>query len=251
LLLLEGLRQIDEVRRFLEQLAANEDALQSTPQSSGSKASLTPLETAIRYSLEAPKTATALLDDLSFPDLDILSAVSVLIERGLVRRIPRGAIRVELADPEQLGVLSAIVRQLKRPGFPGNSRIVLFSSPPRLAAALHALSLIADSIALSDPAPAAPVCFRMATLRLSEGQELDIIGLPNNLSYSPLWPLTLPGSAAVVALGHDYPPTLEEVAGLSSVPLLDAETLLGQFDEGDPRQISALVCATLEAAIGR
>jgi hypothetical protein len=251
LLLLEGLRQTDEVRRLLDQLAASKDALQSTPLPGPADPSLTELESLVISALEVPKTATVLLDDISFPDLDILTTVETLLARGLVRRIDRGAVRVELAEPEHMSVLSAIVRQLKRPGFNGNPRIIFFSSPPRLAASFHALSRIADSITLSDSAPAAPVAYRMATLRLSDGQDLDLIGLPNNRSFSPLWPLTLPGSSAVVTLGQEHSDILEDVAGLSAVPLFDAETLLGHLDEGDPSQIAALVCATLEAAAGR
>jgi hypothetical protein len=251
LLLLEGLRQTDEIVRLLDQLAASQDALQSTPLSPPIEPPLTELETLVTSALEIPKTATTLLDDISFPDLEILKTVETLLQRGLIRRIDRGAVRVELAEPDHMSVLSAIVRQLKRPGFNGNPRIVLFSFAPRLAAAFHALSRIADSISLSDAAPAAPVAYRMATLRLSEGQDLDLIGLPNNLAFSPLWPLTLPGSSAVVTLGQENSEILEDVAGLSAVPLFNAETLLGHIDEGDPRQIAALVCATLEAAAGR
>jgi CheY-like chemotaxis protein len=251
LLLLEGLRHADEIRRLLEQLAASQDALQSTLLPGPVEPPLSEIETLVLSSLEAPKTATALLDDISFPDLDILTTVDTLVQRGLVRRIDRGAVRVDLAEPDHMSVLSAIVRQLRRPGFLGNPRIVLFSTPPRLAASFHALTRIADSISLCDSAPAAPVAYRMATLRLAEGQDVDIVGLPNNLAYSPLWPLTLPGSAAVVILGQEHSSVLDEVAGLSAVPLFDAETFLGHLDEGDPSQIAALVCATLEAAAGR
>jgi len=153
MLLLEGLRHTDEVRRLLKQLSATEDALQATRTESSSD---TELEQKVLSALEVPKTATELLDDLACPDLDILKTVDSLAESGAVRRIERGALRVELAEPEQLSVLSAIVRQLKRPGFQGNPRVALFSSPPRLSACLHALGRIADSLAATETAPAAP-----------------------------------------------------------------------------------------------
>ncbi|MGC4069669.1 MAG: DUF4388 domain-containing protein [Polyangiaceae bacterium] len=250
-LILEGLRHTDEIRRLLEESSASQDALQALPSPTTITPPLTELEALVFSALEAPRTAAALVDELNAPDLDILNAVERLTQRGLVRRIDQGAVRVELAEAEQLSVLSAIVRQLKRPGFSGNPRIVLFSSPPRLAACLHALGRIADSIASTDAAPAAPVAYRLATLRLAEGQELDLVGLPNNLAFSPLWTLTLPGSAAIVTLGQEHSDLLDDAAGLAAVPLLDAETLLGHIDEGDPRQIAALVRATLEAAAGR
>jgi hypothetical protein len=251
MLLLEGMRHTDEVRLLLDRLAATEDAIQSTPRPQSPDGSLSELERSVLLALEVPKTATAILDDINSPDLEILICVESLLDKGLLRRIEQGAVRVELAETEQLGVLSAIVRQLKRPGFPGNPRLVIFSSASRLAACLHALGRIADSLELSEVAPSAPVAFRMATLRLAEGQELDLVGLPNNVAFSPLWTLTLPGSAAIVTLGQEPSDMLEDAAGLTAVPLLDAETLVGQIDEGDPRQMAALVRAALEAAAGR
>jgi hypothetical protein len=247
-LLLEGLRHTDEIRRLLEKLSASEDALQATrpPMATDSQH-----EQNVLAALEVPKNAHELLDELACSDLDILKTVETLASSGLVRRIERGAIRVELAETEQLSVLSAIVRQLKRPGFQGNPRIVLFASPPRLSASLHALGRIADSLLATETAPSAPVAYRLATLRLSDGQELDVVGLPNNLAYCPLWNLTLPGSAAVVTLGTEQSEMLEEAAILTGVTLLDAETLVGHIDEGDPRQMAALVRATLESAAGR
>ncbi len=247
MLLLEGLRHTDEVRRLLTQLSATEDALQATRPATATDDEL---EQKVLYALEVPKTAVELLDDLASSDLDILKTVDSLVTSGLVRRIERGALRVELAEPDQLSVLSAIVRQLKRPGFNGNPRIVFFSSPPRLSASLHALGRIADSLVATETTPAAPVAYRLATLRLTESQELDVIGLPNNLAYCPLWNLTLPGCAAVVTLGTELSEMLEEATTLSGVTLLDAETLVGHLDEGDPRQMAALVRATLESAAG-
>lgn len=249
-LLLEGMRHADEIRLILERLSASEDALQST-ELPETDATLSKLERQVLAALEVPKTATAILDEINSPDLDILVTIDGLLETGKLRRIEQGAVRVELAEAEQLGVLSAIVRQLKRPGFPGNPRLIVFSSPTRLAGCLHALSRIADSIELTESAPSPPVAFRLATLRLAEGQELDVVGMPNNLSFSPLWNLTLPGSAAIVTLAQDPLDILEEAAGLAAVPLLNSETLLGQIDEGDPRQMAALVRAVLEAAAGR
>lgn len=247
-LLMEGVRHVDETRVLLERLCATQDALQATRPAAANDPELTQR---LLTALEVPKNAHELLDELTCSDLEILSAVESLLESGLIRRIERGALRVDLAEPEQLSVLSAIVRQLKRPGFAGNPRIIFFASPPRLAASLHALGRIADSLVSTEASPAPPVASRLATLRLTDGQELDVVGLPNNFAYCPLWNLSLPGTAALVTLGHELTEALEEATSLAGVILLDAETLLGHLDEGDPRQMAALVRATLEAAAGR
>ncbi|HEY5958647.1 MAG TPA: DUF4388 domain-containing protein, partial [Polyangiaceae bacterium] len=247
-LLLEGLRHTDEIRRLLSTLSATQDALQATRAAAPTD---TDLHRRVLSALEVPKNAHELLDELSCADLDILLTVESLLHTGQIRRIEDGALRVELAESDQLSVLAAMVRQLKRQGFQGNPRIIFYSSPPRLSASLHALGRIADSLVASEGTPSAPVAYRLATLRLSDGQELDVIGLPNNLTYCPLWNLTLPGSAAVVTFGTDPCEILEEATTLAGVPLLDAETLVGHLDEGEPRQIAALVRATLECAAGR
>lgn len=248
MLLLEGLRHIDETRVLLERLCATEDALQATrPPLPSDEETTQKLLTA----LEVPKTAHELLDELTCSDLEILTSVEALSASGLIRRIERGALRVDLAEPEQLSVLSAIVRQLKRPGFNGNPRIILFAPPSRLAAGLHALGRIADSLVTTDSSPTPPVATRLATLRLADGQELDVIGIPNNLAYCPLWNLSLPGSSALITLGHEHTELLEEATSLAGIILLDAETLLGQIDEGEPRQMAALIRAALESAAGR
>jgi hypothetical protein len=248
ILLLEGMRHTDEVRRIREDLHATQDALQATRPP---LADAPELDRQILSILQVPRTADELLDELPCDDLDILISVQSLTTSGLVRRIPRGALSVELAEPDKLSLLSAIIRQLKRPGYQGNSRIIFFSSPPRLSASLHALGRIADSLPATDATRAAPVAHRLATLRLADAQELDVLGLPNSLSYAPLWNLTLPGSAAIVSLDNERCKLLEEAANLAGVVLLDAETLVGSLDEGDPCQIAALVRATLESAAGR
>ena len=159
--------------------------------------------------------------------------------------------RVDLADEEQMNVLSNVVRQLRRPGFSGDPPIVLFASQSRLGAALHSLSRIADAWRSSDSVPIAPVTHTLATLRLNDGAELDVVGLPDMVEYGPLWGMTLPGSAALVLLGDEPSGSIEGACNIFGIPLVRAEALLGTVEEGDPQQIALLIRAALEAAAGR
>jgi hypothetical protein len=247
-LLLEGLRQVDETRRCRQRLGSDQDAIQAQVET---EVEVDEVARRVLAALEVPRTVEEVLDSLADDDLAIVQAVQDLLDRGLLRRIERGAVRVDLATPDQLNVLSNEVRQLRKPGFAGNPRIVLLSTQSRLAAALHSLSRIADAWRPVDAAPSAPVPHTLACLRLNDGAELDIVGLPNAPDYQPLWDVTLPGTAAVVVLGSEPSDAIEAACTALSVPVIRAEALIGDVEEGDPRQMALLIRSALETAATR
>lgn len=251
-LLLEGLRQVDETRRCRLAIGDDQDALQAHAEAENElEPELDDVARRVLAALEIPRTIEELLDSLADDDLRIIKAVQELLERGLLRRIERGAVRVDLASPDQMNVLSNEVRQLRKPGFSGNPRIVLLASQSRLGAALHSLSRIADAWRPVDAAPAAPVPHTLACLRLNDGAELDVVGLPDAADYEPLWNVTLPGTAAVVVLGNGPSDVIEAACTTLSVPVIRAEALIGDVEEGDPRQMALLIRAALETAANR
>jgi DNA-binding transcriptional ArsR family regulator len=246
-LLMEGMRQIDEVRRMRDTVGGEQDALLAIAQP---QADATDVARRIGELLTAPRTVDELLDDLPLGDLEILEALGKLIRDGSVRRIAKGAVRVALAEPEHLTVLAALVKRLTRNGFTGRARLLLAASPRRLATMLHAVGRIADALAPAELPPAAPVPHVLATLRLADGVELDMVALPNLDAYSPLWSLTVPGSVACIRLENPDSPVLDEVCAVAGVPLVDAGALIGDIDEADPAQMAALVRMALDTAAG-
>lgn len=248
MLLMEGTRQLDELRRARDVLGVDDDALLAigTAPEDAPPAALRVVE-----ALTAPLTLDEVLDDVPFTDLAIVEALSALLDSGVVRRIPRGAERVELAEPGQLSVLGALTRRLSRPGFEGPARLILAGSPRQLATVTHSVRRIVDAVPPTESVPAAPVPHHLATLRVSDGAELDVVGLPVLDAYAPLWALTLPGSAVVLRLDGAGSDALDELAALHSVPMLDAVALTGPFDDADPAQIAALIRAALDALVGR
>jgi hypothetical protein len=207
----------------------------------------TAIERRVSEALVAPHTVDELLDDVPQGDLEILDALERLMARGEVRRIPKGAVRHELADPEQMTVLAALVRRLTRPGFHGPARLILSAAPKRLATLAHAVRRIADAVAPAEPAPTAPVPHLLATLRIAEGVEVDVVGLPALAAFGPLWAMALPGSAAVVRLDGCDADAVEEAASMAEVPVLDAAALIGAVDEADPAQMAALIRTALDS----
>lgn len=248
MLLMEGMRQIDEVAQSRQRLDAEQDALLAIAEASpeGPDATYRILDL-----LSVPRTLDELLDELPLLDLDILTTLEQLLASNAVRRVWKGAVRVELAEPEQLAVISAQVKRLARAGFAGAPRVIITGSPQRLSAVMHSVSRIADAFAPADSPPAAPVPHALATLRLGEGMEVEVIGLPALDAYSPIWGLSLPGSMVVVTLDVVVPPPLGELCVITGIPVVDSAELLGHIDEADPAQIAALLRMSLEAAAGR
>lgn len=246
-LLLEGMRHIDETTRRREQLNSESDAFLAIvpPETSPREAGQRVLEV-----LLAPRTLSELLDEVPLADLEVLEALSELLDLGQIRRIPAGAARVELADAERLTVLAALAKRAARAGFRPPVRVAIAASQQRLATLTHAVSRIADAMAPTEMVPSAPIPHALATLRLSDGGELGVVGLPLVEAYAPLWALVLPSCAAVARLDPAVPDVLEYACANAGVPVVDAAALLPEGEEGDPEQVASLLRALLERAAG-
>ncbi len=244
ILLMEGMRVVDEVRRHRDALAAEGDALIAT---SRPREEASDTERRVMLTLLAPHTIDELLDAIPDADHEILVALDEVLACQKVRRIPKGAVRAQLAQAEQLSVLGALANRLRARGYSGPARIVVAAPPGRLAALAHSLRRISEAVAPADVTPTLPLPHQMALLRLGEGAELSMIGLPAAEDYSPMWGLALGGSAVAVRIGESGTEALAEACAVAGVPLLDAEVLVGQIEEADPVQVAALIRATLDA----
>lgn len=245
-LLMEGLRQQDESSRLRESLGLEGSALLAIapPTPDMSETSSRVLEV-----LTTPRTLAELLDEVTLHDLAVLESVRSLLEQGLVRRIATSAVRVELADPERMAVLSALAKRAARSGYRGAARVVIAATPQRLVTLMHAVARIADALVPTEQVPAAPVPYTLATLRLGEG-DLDVIGLPLVEAYAPLWGLVLPGAAALARIDLTPSEALETACSIAAVPVLEAGGMLQEGDESDPEQVAMLLRMLLEKALG-
>ncbi|HLV68834.1 MAG TPA: DUF4388 domain-containing protein [Polyangiaceae bacterium] len=244
-LLLEGMRQLDEVDRLEAALGLGDDALIAAAPSSPDA---TDLEQNLLQILAVPRTLAELLDETPALDLDALRVVTELLERGSVRRITGGALRADLADPERAGVLSALVKRLERAGFRGPARVGIAAPSRRLLGVLSALGRLAEAMLPSESVPAAPIPHVLATLRLADGVDLEIVGIPLVEAYAPVWALVLPGCIGVARLSPSE--TLVRACELSGVPCY--ELSLGERSDDDPapERVAALVCDLVERAAG-
>jgi DNA-binding response OmpR family regulator len=246
-LLMEGLRQVDEVRRLRDSLGVEDDAALAIVAPAPDDAEA---RRRVLLALSVPRTVDELLEEVPLADHEVLQAFAELLEGGEVRRIPKGAARVPLAEPEQLAVLGAMVNRLRVPGYTGPVRLVIAGKPRRLGTVTHALQRIADATSPADAQPPLPIPFPMATLRIGDAAELSVVGVPVVDAYSPLWSLALPGAAVVVRLDDTTSMALDRACAVADVPALDAAALMGQVDDADPNALAALLRLALETVAG-
>ena len=90
----------------------------------------------------------------------------------------------------------------------------------------------------------------LATLRLGEAVELDVLGVPLVEAYAPLWAIALPGCAALATLEEGPRDTLENACQMSGVPIVEAPRALDAIDEADPEAVAGIVQRLLEVAAG-
>ncbi|HVY46776.1 MAG TPA: hypothetical protein VHB21_12905, partial [Minicystis sp.] len=257
-LLMEAMRRVDEVARRRREIApAGEGLLLEEPsvQKMSSKPPELPgaravLARDLTQHLQVPRSVDELLDEVDAPDLEVLEALVALDAAGKIRRVPISEVTTPFAPAEQLPVLRSLVRRLTRLGFAPPPRLVIAAGVQRMPALAHAVRRIGDAVPPSDLPPRAPLPRLLGTLRLGDGVELSLTGLPTDPTFAPTWALALPGAAAVVRLHEAGGRTLEAQCDALEVTLIDAESLMGALDVAVPGQVAALVRSALEMAAG-
>lgn len=250
-LLMEAMRQVDEVQRrrnelslVAEALLFSEGPLPDLP--AGSKG----VAREVASLLDIPRSLDELLDEHTATDLAILEALVALAASGRLRRVPIADLTTPFAPPEQLPVLRSLVTRLTRAGFAPPPRLIIAAGAKRMPALAHAVRRITDAVAPNEQLPSAPLPRLLGTLRLGDGVELALTGLPADDTFAPTWTLALPGAAAVVRLADAGGPALEAHCEAVEVMLIDAESVMGSLDTAVPAQVAALVRSALEVAAG-
>ena len=180
--------------------------------------------------LRVPALVDDVLDELPHSDAEILESIVLLDARGRVKRLAQGSSRVQLCGPDQLHLLRAAAARAKAPGFLGPARLVFAATPSKLAIFAQTVLSLSDAFASQEPTAAAPLPYVLATVRLGDGVELDIVALPLVPVYAPLWPLVLAGAAILVRLDDAAAQSLKEACVSVAVPILDARAMFGTLE---------------------
>jgi Domain of unknown function (DUF4388) len=197
--------------------------------------------------LRVPATLDDILDELPHSDAAILESVLRLDQGGRVKRLGHASSRVQLCGPDQLHLIRASAARARSEGFSGAARLVFAATPARLAVFGHTVLSLADAFAAQEPAPSVPVPYLLATIRLGDGVELDVVALPLVPAYAPLWPMVLAGAAILVRLDEAAAQSLEEACASVNVPILDARAIFGMLEESSAVQVASLIKTALDA----
>jgi CheY-like chemotaxis protein len=246
-LLMDGIRELDEGRELRNALDLGDDALVAVQQDAQSGNDARAMVLAL---LTTPRTLPELLDDVPALDMEVLSAVTKLLSTGAIRRISGGTGRVELSDPDRLGVLAALAKRVARAGFRDAGRLAIAAAPSRLLGLGASIARIAEAMTPSEAVPTTPIPHVLATLRLAESVDLDIVGIPLVEAYAPLWSLVLPGCSAIAVLDDERNELLESACQLASVPMLDPAEAPRSEDDARPETMALLIERLLESAAG-
>jgi hypothetical protein len=197
--------------------------------------------------LRVPAMLDELLDELPHADAAILESIVRLDARGRVKHLGHASSRVQLCGARQLHLLRASAARARSAGFAGPARLVFAATPARLAVFAHTVLALADAFPSQEPAPAVPVPYVLATIRLGDGVELEIVALPLVPVYAPLWPMALAGAAILVRLDEEAAQSLEEVCASIGVQMLDARAIFGSLEESSAVQVASLIKTALDA----
>jgi hypothetical protein len=247
LLLMDGIRELDESQELVNGLDLGDDTIVALVQPAADTAEVPAMILAM---LVTPRTLSELLDDVPAMDLEILRAVALLLRDGSLRRIAGGSRRVELADPDRLGVLAALSKRIMRAGFRDGGRVAIAASPRRLLSVAAAFGRIAEAMMPTEAVPGAPIPHLLSTLRLGDSVDLDVLGIPLVEAYAPFWAVVLPGCSALALLDEGPRATLDHACQIAGVPVLDASSMIGPSEEADPEIVALLVQRALENATG-
>ena len=198
--------------------------------------------------LRVPAMVDDILDELPHSDAAILESIMRLDARGRVKRLGHGSLRVQLCGPDQLHLLRAVggtceVSRASRARRVSCSRRRRRSWP----CSVTPCSRSPMRFLRQEPTPSVPVPYVIATIRLGDGVELDIVALPLVPVYAPLWPMALAGAAILVRLDDAASQSLEEACASVVVPILDARAIFGSLEESSAVQVASLIKTALDA----
>lgn len=253
-LLMEAMRQIDELSRLRRELSPGVKVfLANGPPSRPSALGVEgaeKLDREVVVALQVPRSLDELCDEMSAPDLDIVLSVQRLLACEKVEAIPLSSFTAPLAPPSQLSILRALVSRLSPKGFAPPPRLVIAASQRRILTLAHGVRYIEGVIAPRELPPRVGVPRPCGTLRLGEGVDLTLIGLPVDDTYAPLWALALPGAAAVVRVDRAGGAAFVVCCEAAETRVIEADQLVKGVDLAVPAQVAALVRGALEAAAG-
>ncbi len=204
-LVLEGLRQADELARLSPQLPQPGDVVELAVHATEIPPGLHPVTQDVIALLDTPRTFEDVVDRCGSSDLEASRALLALLERGYARRREGELPQPEpapLLAPHELHALRARIARGRSSGPQTVGKVVVTGggSLARLAA-LARLRTVPGFSAEADGSDAFGTLGRIA---LGEGVRVDVTALPGDRPQRPLWrPFASGAVGALVLLPAD------------------------------------------------
>jgi len=204
-LVLEGLRQADELARLLPEMPSPQDVLERAVHPSELPPGLHPVTEEVVAILEAPRTFADLIDRCRASDLEAMRALKALLGHGFVRQRagqPVGAEAAPLLAPHELHALRARIARGRSSGAQTVGKVVIAGGGPLARkAALHRFGAVPGFTAVERSDGDFGTMGRLA---LGDGVRIDLVGLPGEPAHLPLWrPFAAGAVGALVLLPAD------------------------------------------------
>jgi hypothetical protein len=231
-LVLEGLRQSDEVAALLPSLPQQHETVELAVDPSEIPPGLHPVTAEVVGALRTPCTFQDLVDRCAATDLEALRALAALLEKGYAR-VGAAAAQPQEAPPllaaHELHALRARIARGRSSGSQTVGKIVLAGGGPlaRKAALARFQSVPGWQ---PDPGPAA-LFGTVGRLSLGDGVRVDVTALPGDPASRPLWRPFAAGAVGALVL----------------LPADDAELLLAELSR--TMRIPVVVCGPSEASV--
>ena len=212
-LLLEGLRQLDESQHARGTLPSLSARVRLAVASSEIPHAVHPVTQEVLLLLEMYERVGDIVDHCSHPDYQVLRTLQTLIERGLLA-LSRGAPDTEprnaaWLDPAALRRLHDWLKVGRAPGRVAQSAKLLVAASDLEATRdfmrlLSALPGLEPAPELGSDAFRADDLARLGRIRLGEGPHLELIHVPIAEVFAPAWPVLTHGALGVL-LVHANP----------------------------------------------
>jgi DNA-binding response OmpR family regulator len=223
-LILEGLRQADEVAVLLPALPLPTDLVERAVHPAELPPGLHPVTEEVLRLLDGPRAFGEIVDRCKGSDLEAMRAVSALLERGFARRREGAAPPPEAAPllaPHALHALRTRIARGRASGAQAVGKIVVVGGGPLARRAAYARFATVPGFERGEEETA----FGFGTvgrLQLAEGIRVDVTELPGDRAQRPLWrPFAAGAVGALVLLPADgAEPLLDEVARVLRLPVV-------------------------------
>ncbi len=221
-LVLEGLRQADEVARLLPGMPQPGDLLELSVHPSEIPAGLHPVTEEVVALLDRKRRFDDLVDACHASDLEAMRAVLALVERGYARRSGTAVAPSDAAPllaPHELHALRARIARGRSSGGQTVGKIVLAGGGPLARKAALARF---QAVPGYRPVPSAGAFGTIGRLTLGDGVRVDVTEVPGDRAQRPLWrPFAAGAVGALVLLPADgIDPLLQELARTLKLPVV-------------------------------